>query len=54
MDIIEFLLELSGGAVLLFGCGYLVGHLLKIDAYIAEWENSKDSQLRNRDTSITK
>jgi hypothetical protein len=49
MDSIEFLLELLAGSVFLLGCGYLVGHLLRLDKFSDDRQQRKDFHLRNTD-----
>lgn len=54
MEIIEFLLELCGGATLLFGIGYLLSHLLKVDKFSTDMHTSDVARLKRKDMDSDK
>ena len=45
MDCFLLILALFGGLVLLFGIGYLIGHLLKLNKYSEDQQNHDNLKL---------
>ena len=43
MDCIVLILKFFGGLALIFGSGYLIGSLLKLDKHLERLENSRFS-----------
>lgn len=44
MSCFILIFELSGGLILLFAVGFLIGHLLKLDKYDEDFQKTKNKQ----------